>query len=209
MTKSQIIPCVLLSLLATGCATLDKSECREADWKIIGLEDGARGYPLSYIGNHRKACAEYGIKPDLALYELGHANGLKLFCTADNGFSQGRAGRSYNNVCPPALRDQFLAGYDTGRELHDLSSDIGRMQKDVQTMQNELDESMKRQINVENLLVTGTISASTRKSLLDQVKQMQANNTALQVSIQETELEAARLQGEYDVLNAVHPYRGQ
>ena len=209
MTKFKIILGVLLSLMAGGCATLDKSECREAEWKIIGLEDGARGRPLSYIGRHRKACAEYGVKPDLALYELGHANGLKQFCTANNGFRLGRAGRTYNNVCPPALRGQFLAGYETGRELRVLSSDIGRMQKEVQAMQTELDESTKNQINLENLLVSGAISSSTRKSLLDQVKQMQANNTALEVSIRETELEAARLQGEYDVLNAAHPYQAQ
>jgi len=209
MTKFQFILGVSLSLLAGGCATLDKSECREADWTIIGLEDGARGRPLSYIGNHRKSCAEYGVKPDLALYQRGHADGLKQFCTADNGFSLGRAGRGYNNVCPPDLNGQFLAGYETGRELHALSSDISRMQNDVRDMQTELDGSTKRQQNVENLLVSGTISASTRKSLLDQVKQMQTNNTALQISIRETELEAARLQGEFDVLNATHPYRAQ
>ncbi len=209
MTKFKIILGVLLSLMAGGCATLDKSECREADWKIIGLEDGARGRPLSYIGNHRKACAEYGVKPDLAQYERGHVNGLQQFCIADNGFRLGRAGRSYNNVCPPALNGRFLAGYETGRQLHALSADIGRMQNDVQAMQTELDESAKRQLNLENMLVSGTISASTRKSLLDQVKEMQTNNTALQISIRETELEAARLQGEYDVLNATHPYQAQ
>ena len=209
MTKVQLILIVSLSLLAGGCATLDKSECRAADWTIIGLEDGARGRPLSYIGNHRKACAEFGVKPDLALYERGHTNGLQQFCTADNGFSLGRAGRAYNNVCPPALSGQFLAGYETGRELHALSSDIGRMQNDVRTMQAELDESTQRQTNLENLLVSGTISASTRKSLLDQVKQMQTNNTALQISIRDTELEAARLQGEYNVLNAAHPFQTQ
>jgi len=38
---------------------------------------------------------------------------------------------------------------------------------------------------------------------------MQTNNTALQISIRENELEAARLQGEYDVLNAAHPYHAQ
>lgn len=209
MTKFQLILGVSLSLLAGGCATLDKSECREADWTIIGLEDGARGRPVSYIGNHRKACAEYGVKPDLALYQRGHADGLKQFCTADNGFSLGRAGRKYNNVCPPELNGRFLAGYETGRELHALSSDISRMQNDVGTMQTELDESTQRQQNLENLLVSGTISASTRQSLLDQVKQMQTNNTALQIGIRESELEAARLQGEFDVLNATHPYRSQ
>ena len=62
----------------------------------------------------------------------------------------------------------------------------------------------KNQANVENLLISGAISANTRQSLLDQIKQMQTNNTALQISIRETELEAARLQGEYDVLNAAH-----
>jgi hypothetical protein len=209
MTKFKTTIAILLSLMAGGCATLDKDECREADWNIIGLEDGASGYHLSYVGNHRKACAEYGVKPDLALYERGHANGLKQFCTADNGYSLGHAGRTYNNVCPPALSGRFLAGYETGRELHALSSDIGRLQNDARTMQTELDESMKRQVNVENLLVSGAISTSTRKTLLDQFKQMQTNNTALQISIRQTELEAARLQGNYDVLNTAHPYQAQ
>ena len=209
MTQFKIILVASLSLLAGGCATLDKSECHEADWEIIGLEDGARGQPVSYIGNHRKACAEYGVKPDLALYQRGHASGLQQFCTADNGFSLGRAGRAYHNVCPPASNGRFLAGYETGRQLHALSADIGRMQNDVRTMQTELNESAKRQLNLENLLVSGAISASTRQSLLDQVKQMQTNSTALQISIRETELEAARLQGEYDVLSTTHPYQAQ
>jgi len=76
-------------------------------------------------------------------------------------------------------------------------------------MQTELDQSKKRQINIENLLVSGAISANTRQSLLDQIKQMQTNNTALQISIRQTGLEAARLQGEYDVLDAADPYHVQ
>ena len=114
MTKFKTILVVLLSLMAGGCATLDKAECREADWKIIGLEDGASGRHLSYIGNHRKACAEYGVKPDLTLYEHGHANGLKQFCTGNNGYSLGRAGRAYNNVCPPGIERSVSGGLQDG-----------------------------------------------------------------------------------------------
>lgn len=209
MPSTRLILALLLPLTAAGCATLDKSECREADWNIIGLEDGARGRPVSYIGRHREACAEHGVKPDLALYQRGHTEGLKQFCTADNGFRQGRAGRTYNNVCPAELNGQFLAGYETGRQLHALSADINRMQNDVRAMRTELDETLQRQQNVENLMVSGTISANTRKSLLDQFKVMQTNVAALQISIRETELEAARLQGEYDVLNTSHPYLAQ
>ncbi len=209
MPSIRLILALLLPLAATGCASLDKSECREADWTIIGLEDGARGRPVSYIGRHREACAEHGVKPDLALYQRGHTEGLKQFCTADNGFRQGHAGRSYNNVCPAELNGQFLAGYETGRQLRALSTDINRMQNDVRDMRNELDETLRRQQNIENLMITGTISANTRKSLLDQFKVMQTNVAALQISIRENELETARLQAEFDVLNASHPYLAQ
>ena len=76
-------------------------------------------------------------------------------------------------------------------------------------MRSALDETLERQQNVENLMVSGTISANTRKSLLDQFKVMQTNVAALEISIRETETEATRLQGQYDLLNASHPYQTQ
>ena len=76
-------------------------------------------------------------------------------------------------------------------------------------MRTELDETTRRQRNIENLLVSGTISASVRQSLLDQFKNNQTNIASLEISIREAELEAARLQGEYDVLNSSHSYIGQ
>lgn len=196
----------LLLLALAGCATMDKSECRTADWQIIGLEDGAKGHPLTYVGRHREACAEYGVKPNLALYEAGHADGLRRYCTPPNGFRQGRAGRGYNEVCPAGLEGSFLAAYDTGLELHRISSDIKRMHNEVRSMQKDLSEMRERQQNVENLLVNGTLSASVRKSLLDQFQDMQSEIASLEISIHETELEAARRQGEFDVLDAAHGY---
>ncbi len=206
MIRIQLVTALLLTLLLAGCATMDKSECREADWTIVGLEDGAKGRPLSYISRHRKSCAEYGVSPDLARYKRGHGDGLKQFCTPENGYRIGRAGRSYDNVCPTMLSGQFLAGYQTGLELHGLSTDINRMQSDVRGMKAELSQISQRQQNVENLLVSGTLSASVKQSLLDEFKKMQTDIAALQISIRENELEAARLQGEYDLLNASHPY---
>jgi hypothetical protein len=197
---------IFLLLLGTGCATLDKSECRKADWEVIGLEDGARGRPLSYLGRHREACAEHGVKPSLAQYRAGHATGVRQYCTPQNGFRQGRAGRRYEGVCPDDLEGSFLAGYETGRELHNLSADINRMQTEVSGMQDELDGLRQRQQNVENLLVSGTVSASVRQSLLDQFKRNQGNIAALEIGIHDTELEAARLQGVYDALDASHGY---
>lgn len=38
--------------MAAGCATLDKDECRTADWYAIGLEDGARGRAIERLGSN-------------------------------------------------------------------------------------------------------------------------------------------------------------
>jgi hypothetical protein len=206
MNKYRLALCLVAAALASGCATLNKSECRKADWEMIGLEDGAKGHPLTYIGNHRKACAEYGVKPDLDQYSIGHQAGLTRFCTPDNGFKQGRAGRGYNNVCPAELEGQFLAGYDTGRELHELKSEIDQMLGDARTASVEKTQLEKKLQNIETMLVSGVMSASDRKALLDEFKQMQKRQATLEVYVRDLELGAARMQGEFDLLDASHGY---
>lgn len=206
MKTSQYGFCAALLLLLTGCATMNESECASADWRLIGLEDGARGQPLAFLGRHRKACAEYGIAPDLAVYERGHADGLRQYCTPDNGFRQGRSGRRYHGVCPGSLEGGFVAGYETGLELHQLSQMIAHLQRDVRAMQSELVELNEEQRKVETRLVSGSPSVADRKSLLDRFKQLQTDIAALEIDIRDAELEAAHKQGEYEVLDAAHPY---
>ena len=43
---------LILTLLATvtGCASLDKHECLNADWRTLGFQDGARGKVADVIG---------------------------------------------------------------------------------------------------------------------------------------------------------------
>ena len=197
---------ILIVLLDTSCATMDKPECRQADWQMIGIEDGAKGHPVSYIGNHRKACAEHGVQPDLAQYRLGHRTGLEQFCTASNGFNQGRTGRKYNDVCPAALKEQFVMGYNTGHELNQLHSEIDHIHHDVQLKKTEMTELEERSQNIETMLVSGAISAIDRKTLLEQYKKLQPRMTSLESDISELELAVARRQHEYDSLDSSHNF---
>jgi hypothetical protein len=206
MRNYRLVLGILLALLASGCATMDKSECRQADWQMIGIEDGAKGHPVSYIGNHRKACAEYGVQPDLAQYRNGHQTGLTQFCTASNGFNQGRAGRKYNEVCPAGLREQFVRGYNTGRELNLLNSEIHHMRHDVQLKETEMKELGERMQNIETVLVSGAISAKDRKTLLEQFKEMQPRMTTLKSDIRDLNLAVVRRQHEYDILDSSHSF---
>jgi len=104
------------------------------------------------------------------------------------------------------LEGQFLAGYDTGHELHELKSEIDHMLRDAQTAKAEKTQLEDKLQNVETMLVSGVMSASDRQALLDEFKQMQTRHATLAVYITDLEFGAARMQGEFDVLNSNHGY---
>jgi len=127
-------------LLLAGCASMDKSECVNADWYAIGLEDGAQGRGVERLGTHRRACAEHNVSPDGERYAAGHREGLKSFCTYERGYALGRGGKSTSATCPPGLRDAFLAGYGHGRERHDLNRRLEQVNADIRKTKAGLSE---------------------------------------------------------------------
>ena len=66
-------------LVLAGCSSMSKNECLTVDWRTVGYEDGVAGYSGDRIGQHRKACAKYGVTTDLELYQQGRERGLREF----------------------------------------------------------------------------------------------------------------------------------
>jgi hypothetical protein len=108
---------LLPGLLLAGCATLDESECRTGDWRQLGYVDGLKGYPMSRLAEHEQACARYGVAADRTGWQLGYIEGQVRYCTALSGYQQGRDGKSYANVCPPATDAVFRPAWDDGRRV--------------------------------------------------------------------------------------------
>lgn len=144
--KSIVRLCAFVgtTLLLGGCATMNESECLNADWQVIGLADGAAGRLPSYIQKHQSACAKHNVTPDLVAYRQGHAEGLHEYCTNENGFRIGRSGAGYNGVCPEDLAQPFLDGYDVGREFYVAVSAINETEATIRSHKKQLDR-----INVE------------------------------------------------------------
>jgi hypothetical protein len=107
-----------MAVAAAACAGMGGSECRLADWRTIGYEDGASGAPAARIGLHRKACAAHGVAPDLAAYRDGRDAGLRDYCRPQHGFSLGERGAIYDGLCPPPLEPELLSAYRAGARLH-------------------------------------------------------------------------------------------
>lgn len=138
-TSALRIPCALLaaSLLLAGCATLDADECKAADWRQIGRSDGERGHGMGRLDEHRKACAEHGITPNADRYWLGRSEGLLHYCRLDNALQVGRAGNSYQGVCPPAVDPIF-------RRWHAAAYEVSRIRSAMDNVNSEIDQHERR-----------------------------------------------------------------
>ncbi len=134
---------VLLGLLASGCAStnsMDKDECRVADWRAIGYEDGASGKAASHIGERREACAKHGVTPNFAAYQQGRDEGLREYCTPDSGYRLGRKGRQLAAVCPSELQGDFRDAYKSGREIHQAAAVVRSTNSKLRRKKRERDE---------------------------------------------------------------------
>lgn len=127
---------LLLLIVSTSCATLSEDECKSSDWHTLGLSNGKEGRNL--LSSHTKACAEYAIKPDISKYNKGLELGLQSYCTPENGYREGVAGKSYQRVCPIRLEVDFLKKYKIGKKIYDHLSELRRLESDVDRINSQL-----------------------------------------------------------------------
>jgi hypothetical protein len=111
-----IIITIVIVLVVAGCASVSKEDCLVTDWYEIGRMDGRQGKPRTVFQGRAKACLEHGINADRQAYYAGHDQGLRYYCTEQNGFELGQKGRPYNSVCPLQLETNFRTGYNKGMQ---------------------------------------------------------------------------------------------
>jgi hypothetical protein len=202
----------LLSVFATlvllnACTTLNKDECLNANWKIIGYEDGAHGHPPDRIGEHRQACAKHNIVPDMNTYQQGHAEGMRRFCQPRNGYQQGQNGYQYNGGCPQDLEPAFVQGHKTGAEIYAVKNRINatRSQQNnaiKQIKQVEDDISAK-----EKQIVLGNTTPAQRLLLLQDLKQLSQTKSDLENDVHNLDITLHDLNHSLDYLLSHSPYQ--
>ena len=189
-------------LLAACSATMTKDECRAVDWRTVGYEDGVAGRSGERIGQHRKACAEYGVAPDLDAYRAGRADGLREYCQPRNGYRAGVNGAEYYDSCPADLAPAFVEAYDSGRELFvrtrrvtDAESEIAHRRREIA----RLEDDVARRTFV---LISETATPEERTQGVLDTKQAAERIGRLKAEIRELEKERARYAQELDAYRA-------
>lgn len=186
-------------LFLGGCAThgMSEAECRMADWRAIGFEDGSRGAAASSFGAHRKACSEHGVSPDFDDYLAGHAQGLESFCRPENGARLGEAGYRYTGVCPKHLEGPFL-------EAHALRYGLYERRVALEGIDRRLHQCRERSKHIEVLVVDKTallvaphLTPASRANLAVELKQLAEEKIELGREIHALEHDRIEAEEEY------------
>lgn len=183
---------VITMMFPTGCTTMKKEECLNADWYQIGFEDGARGYDISRITKHRKACAKVDVIPDFDQYKKGRDQGLIEYCTAYNGYHLGLKGREYNDVCHGNLKPGFFDAYQIGREIYLFERKVAAEQGELDRLNTRMTELEDRIKVKEDELSNGCSDPRVCKVILDQIREL--DNEKVELAI---EIETARTRVSY------------
>ncbi len=166
-------------LFVSACATLNKDECKAADWKLIGYEDGTKGRVAARIAQHRKACAEYGVSPNLALYNQGRAQGLHEYCIAVTGYNLGLRGSAYKGICSGYNEAEFITAFKLGQQIYREKSKLRKMKKNLAHKQESLDNIAVQQRQIEQQIIKGNLSAAKIILLLVDTKKFAADHAII------------------------------
>ncbi len=207
--RATLSACVLVSgLVVAGCSTtLNKAECRNADWRTIGYEDGARGASAARIGQHREACADHGIVPDLTAYRQGRDEGLRQYCRAQNGFRLGEKGAAYAGVCPADVEPEFQAAYEAGKRLHDASSRVRYTQSRIRNKELQLAQIKRDRQSRQVKLVSPGVSPAPRAELLAETLEAARDQGTIEQEIEELKMDLVEHQEQLAQVRETSPYR--
>jgi hypothetical protein len=197
--KPAALLVVVCTLLVGACASkMSKDECRTVDWRTVGYEDGVAGQPGARIGEHRRACAEHGVTPDLNAYLAGRTSGLREYCQPHNGYRAGANGYTYFDTCPAELAEAFEKAYDEGRALYVRERRVTDTEAQIEDKRREIRRLEDRVAESAFDVIDATATAEERTQAVLDTKQAAERIGRLKTEITELEKERARYQAELD-----------
>ncbi len=174
LNKFLLIGTCLLGLSGLGaCTSMTAEECVVADWREVGHTDAARGFTPDRLQDHRSACAEAGVTPDLDAYLAGFEQGLPLYCTRQRGFDLAASGAGRPSQCDRAEFREFHYGFTNGQDRYRITRDIDRLNEDLNEREQIASDLAQQIAELTTRIDSGNEPAKTRDELIRQRKSLE------------------------------------
>ena len=205
--KINYVALILFLACTSGCATMSKDECKQADWYLKGVDDATQGFAAERVVEHGKACARVKIVPNMKDYREGHAKGARLYCVPEKGYSEGRNGASYNGICPIAAEGEFLRAYRDGQELFIIQRRIDAMHSLISNNSSQTNNRFNDIAQLRYEIVKSN-DENDRRYKMRLIGDMEYEIRNLDVDSQRAERELYLLDNDYRVIVNNHRRRG-
>ncbi len=133
------IAVIFFALFATGCTMMTEKQCQTADWSKLGFQDAKNGETFEMFRKREKLCTKHKVRASRADYAEGYREGVKAFCTFENGLEHGEGGAVNNQICPEELAKEFNKGYTAGLRVY-------QVKKQLEKQEEEHNAEIKRQL---------------------------------------------------------------
>lgn len=206
---NNIIRAIFLftAMSSASYATMSKDQCRNADWNLIGFEDGTKGYAADRIDQHRQVCSKYKVVPDMAAYTTGRNKGLQNYCTPQNGYRVGQSTTDYTDVCPRELDESFRKAFDYGNQILLHQQEIDRYQQDVKKYQQSKRDIEQKISENDALIAKDANGPAVRAHLIDENRELRGYVSEDQDRIDRAQYEIEQIQRLVQELQDNNPYR--
>ena len=124
----------------SGCASLSKSECLNANWEDIGVRDGANGQPEEYLIQHSTACAKVNVAPDRGAWLHGRDKGLERYCLPHRIYNIGEYGGAFDaGICRNFDQERLVDAYQKGRDVNRRANALGEIDAELRDIRTKLE----------------------------------------------------------------------
>ena len=158
--------------LLAGCTTMSKDQCLAGAWGEKGYQDGVSGYRTSRLDDHAQACAKFGVAANPSAYLSAREDGLRTYCTWENGFRQGRQGNSYGGVCAPAEEREFLPAYEDGRRIYAVEQAVSAAESALNSAISRIDDREDKLDAKQRELRQEGLSDEQRDRIRDRIREV-------------------------------------
>lgn len=136
----RLLSTALALCALSGCASLSKSECLNANWEDIGVRDGANGQPEEYLIQHSTACAKVNVAPDRGAWLHGRDKGLERYCLPHRMYNIGEYGGAFDaGVCRNFDQERLVDAYEKGRDVNRRASALSEIDAELRDIRTKLE----------------------------------------------------------------------
>lgn len=140
----RMISIVILSAGLVACGSTSKPTkqdntalCSESNWQQVGYKLALAGKDIRTFNTLKADCNNDIADSAKTTYIAGYHQGIKEYCTYENGLALGKEGKENVLQCPKELREGFDKGYQTALKAVQQQNERARRAADREQMRKQ------------------------------------------------------------------------